>query len=183
MNIDLELGLSMLALLVSVLSAAFSVLYTRKQAQEAEKDVLLSIQVAKADAISHFTDRFFDLLKDVQSGSLEKHLLENSAWAYQFWSLQATEFYFFHYGILPVFMYTLWMGDLAELYACSDGEKIREAHVKYLNVYSLNYSAMTDFFTELYQIAKQHDDQKARNQRISAWIKDWIAENRRTVFE
>lgn len=177
---------NLIAIIIAISSLLFTYFATnaaRKQADEAEKARLLTIQFTKSDATIHFTDRFFELLKEVKSHGIEQHILSDRTWAYQFWSLQSTEFYFFHHGILPTFMYSLWMVDLAQMYAGENGEEIRASHNAYLKVYSLNYDAMSNFFEHLFQLAKTYSDQTMRNEAITTWVITWIIENRRNAFE
>lgn len=175
--------LALLVSVVSILVAGASYFAAKKQADQAEKSVELSLQISKSDSLSHFTDRFFDLLKEIGSGGIEEKLLTDAAWAYQFWSLQSTEFYFFHHGILPTFMYSLWMTDLAQLYTGTNGEKIRASHQAYLNTYSLNYDEMCSFYENMYRLAKTPGNTATVNKEIATWISGWIETNRRDSFQ
>jgi hypothetical protein len=135
----------------------------------------------------HFTDRFFELLKvgnvDETEASLHRKILNDSAWAYQFWSLHATEFYFFHNGVLPDFMYSLWMVDLAKMYASDDGEKIWKSHSEYLSTYSSHYDDMCDFFEELYKFARSQMTEGERNENIADFVHTWREKNRPRQIE
>lgn len=178
--------ISFLSILIAVVSLAVSFLGARaaqKQADQAESAVLLSVQISKSEAISHFTDRFFDLLKDKGDHSIEEKLIRDPGWAYQFWSLQSTEFYFFHHRVIPLFMYTLWMVDLAAMYVGAKGEQIRQSHQAYLDKYSLNYDEMCGFFDEMYKKAKNQSDVKIRNKAIAAWMEDWFKAHQRESFD
>lgn len=61
----------------SIVLASVSTLASRKQATQAEKGVQLTIQYAKSDATIHFTDRFFDLLKEIKPGGIEQQILSD----------------------------------------------------------------------------------------------------------
>ena len=100
------------AMLMACATAIFSALQTRKASQA----LLLQQQLMRGGVIESFTGRFYDLLRE---GELHNKIKEEE-WAYQFWSLLSTEFYFFHHGILPQFMFTLWMVDLSILYKDSN---------------------------------------------------------------
>ncbi len=158
--------------------AGATAIYTRTQAKRATEALALQQQIARGDAVMHFTDRFFDLLK---SGEPIKQI-SNPDWAYQFWSLHATEFYFFHHGLLPPFMYSLWMIDLSELYSGADGSKVRESHVQYLKEYSFHYHEMTSFYSELYKLAKDYGDNATRNRKVTDFVTSWIGQNRRVTL-
>ncbi len=162
------------ALLVSVVAVLFSGIQT-KRATEA---LLLDQQLSRGNAVIHFTSRFFDLL---QNGDPFKKI-ENPDWSYQFWSLHATEFYFFHHGMLPIFMYSLWIIDLAKLYCGNNGQNIRASHKDYLNTYSLNYSEMIEFFNKIYELAKTCGDDNLRNKEVAKFVASWITENKKNIF-
>ena len=160
---------------IALFISAVAAFYTYRQAQKADQALAQGNQLAQSNAVMHFTDRFFDLLKD-SGNNVGQKIINNEAWAYQFWSLHATEFYFFHHNWIPTFMYSLWMVGLAELYSEENGEKIRQSHEKYLRVYSLNYDEMVAFFTKLYDMA-QEPDEKVRNDNIATWIEEWLQTN------
>lgn len=82
---------------------------TQSQADKAEQANQYARQLGQSEAVIHFTARFFDLMR-------EGALFTNQRWTYQFWSLQATEFYFFDQKWLPLFMYRLWMIELGAMY-------------------------------------------------------------------
>ena len=140
----------------------------------------LDQQLARGNAVIHFTSRFFDLLR----GSMAKELLEmlsDENWAYQFWSLHSTEFFFFQHGILPTFMYSLWMIDLSKVYSSPNGDAIRKSHVKYLQAYSFNYPAMIEFFDGIQNIATKHPDENLRNRQVWNYVETWIKEHRKLL--
>lgn len=166
--------------LASLVLSGVAIMIAWRQARQANQ---LTQQVARGETISHFTDRFFDLLKDVKHPSLQQQLLNESGWAHQFWSLHATEFYFFHHGILPRFMYALWMVYLAELYSGPDGARIWDAHKTYLDTYSLDYNDMYEFYAEIYRIASVTDSPQKQNREVAAWVERWIRKNRRQSFQ
>ncbi|MBN2286277.1 MAG: hypothetical protein JXI43_07500 [Tissierellales bacterium] len=171
--------LSILTAIVVVIISSIALYFNGKQTKRAAETIELQQQLAKANVIEHFTGRFFDLLRD---GKLHVKIVDPD-WAYQFWSLLSTEFYFFHHGILPKLMYTLWMMDLASIYCDEEnGENVRKSHVKYLDTYSIQYSKMTDFFEEICNIAKQSSNEKARNDRIQAYVFSWISKNERPIL-
>ncbi len=162
------------ALVASIITVAFSGIQTRRATQA----LLLQQQIERGNAVIHFTSRFFDLVKE--GGTFRQ--FDNPDWAYQFWSLHATEFYFFQYGILPTFMYSLWMIDLASLYSGNDGQFIRETHTKYLNTYSFNYPDMIFFFNEIYELARTAGDENLRNRKVAEFVTTWITENRKSIL-
>jgi hypothetical protein len=129
--------------------------------------------VFQSKAVMHFTDRYFDLLKE---GNPERKVMEEPGWMNKFWSLHATEFYFFHHGMLPIFMYSLWMVELAKMYSGVNGEAVWKSHANYLALYSLNYEQMGGFFEHLYKESKTHNDET-----ITKWIKAWISENQKAM--
>lgn len=163
------------ALLVSAIAVFFNAVQTKKLTESN----LMQQQLARGNAVIHFTGRFFDLI--AVGEPLKK--FSDPDWAYQFWSLQATEFYFFHHGILPTFMYTLWMIELAKMYAGPYGKEIRGSHVNFLNCYSSNYPHMIDFYNQLCEIAKANEDENLRNRKVSEFVTNWCVEYRRSLLD
>ena len=168
----LSLILAILALVVAIITA----IYTGIQARKATEAFLFEQQLAHGNAVMHFTDRFFELLK---AGPPVKQI-NYPDWAYQFWSLHAAEFYFFHHSMLPTFMYSLWMMDLAELYSGTDGQRVRDSHIQYLKEYSFHYDKMTSFYSELFRLAQSYRDDATRNREVVKFVKTWIEQNRQT---
>ncbi len=170
----LTITVAILALVVSVTAVWYNAVQTKKTGEA----LVLQQQIARGNLIEHFTTRFFELLKE---GDLHARIDEEQ-WAYQYWSLLATEFYFFHHGVLPPFMYSLWMIDLAKLYRGENGEHIWDSHSNYLDTYSINYSLMMEFFEKIRELALGSDDDTARNMAISEFVFDWIKANERHVL-
>ena len=138
---------------------------TFSQAERAAEANFQARQIGQSEAVIHFTGRFFDLMKE-GSRFTDRH------WAYQYWSLQATEFYFFHNDWIPLFMYRLWMVELASMY--SDSEDAWQPHERYLNFYSSNYSDMCDFFSEIRTLSDRHkNDLPTRNRKVEEFINQW----------
>ena len=170
----LSLSIVVLALLISFVGVIFNGVQAKKTAET----LVMNQQLERANAVIHFTSRFFDLVKDGEPSAE----LSQPQWAYQFWSLHATEFYFFHHSILPTFMYSLWMIDMAKLYSGLTGQAARQSHVQYLNTYSFNYPEMISFFNDLHEIARTCDDENMRNRKVAEFVTSWIAKNRRSAL-
>lgn len=138
---------------------------TQTQADKATEANDQARRIGQSDAIIHFTSRFFDLMKEGAD-------FTNDKWAYQFWSLQSTEFYFFHNGWIPAFMYRLWMVELASLYLSS--KQIWGSHDIYLSKYPSSYREMVEFFQEIKDIALRNPNnvqQRNINVEISTnWL-------------
>ena len=101
----------------------------------------------------------------------EANLGTHLKWEYQFWSLLATEFYFFDNSWIPDFMYQLWMVELASMYHSA---QVRESHRSYLRHYSGNYGRMCDFFDGLQDIAQQsNNDAATRNRKVAEIVDKW----------
>jgi hypothetical protein len=162
-------GIGILALLIS--SAAL--FFNGVQVRQANKGTFASQQLERGNAVLHFTSRFFDL---IQKGEPEKMLADHE-WSYQFWSLHATEFYFFHHGILPSFIYTIWMIDLSKFYTGVEGEKVRQSHLNYLHSYSFHYQLMADFYNQIFEFAKTCGDETIRNRKVADFVTDWLKKN------
>jgi hypothetical protein len=149
--------------LVSMASAGFayrSAKEAKRQGDVAERAVSHAQQAAQSAAVIHFTDRFFDLMRSGPN-------FENKDWAYQFWSLQATESYFFDNNWLPQFMYELWMVELVHTYRTYPLS--RASHQRYVTRYALNYPEMTTFFDGLRQISKKEfSDDVVRHKAITS---------------
>ena len=158
----------------ALLVTCIVVYYNAIQIKKSSEAILMQRQVFRGNTIENFSNRFFELLKQ---GRLHDKI-NDPDWAYQFWSLLATEFYFYHHCILPEFMYSLWMIDLAKLYYEENGTSIRKSHTNYLDTYSFQYTKMTDFFDMIHQISQKYSHEKARNENVSKFVKDWINENK-----
>jgi len=170
--------LSILTSFVVVIISSIALYFNGRQSQKAADAILLQQELTKANVVEHFTGRFFDLLRD---GRFHEKILEPE-WSYQFWSLLSTEFYFFHHGILPKLMYTLWMIDLAKAYSDdTQGNNVRQTHIKYLDTYSFQYSEMTSFFEEIFKISKIAHE-KERNDKIEKFVVNWLSKNKRDIL-
>ncbi len=168
--------ISVVAAIVTACAATGAVIFSGIQSQRATESLILSQELERGNVVMHFTDRFLDLVKQ---GSPESKLSEPE-WAYQFWSLHATEFFFFHHGILPTFMYSLWMIDLANFYSGTNGQEIRQSHLQYLNNYSFLYPEMSEFYKQIYEFAGSGGDEKVRNRGVAEFVASWIGTHKRT---
>lgn len=122
-------------------------------------------QIGHGQAVIHFSSRYFDLMN-------RGPRFDDAQWTYQFWNLHSTEFYFFHMGWLPEFMYELWMVELASTYS-SQGQAWT-SHEKYLNCYSNNYPEMLDFFQKVHELATRHGgDGSHPSAEVQAFVKSW----------
>ena len=160
--------------IIALLISAGALIFNGIQTYQANIGLTARQQLERGTAVLHFTSRFFDLVK---AGRPESRL-RNPEWAYEFWSLHTTEFYFFHHGILPVFMYTLWMMDLASFYCGEPGEQNRQSHVEYLHTYSFHYPEIGAFYEEIYSIARSSGDELSRNRHITRFVEEWIEKNK-----
>lgn len=136
-------------------------------------------QFARSNAVIHFTSRFFDLIKDGEP----TQKFADPSWAHQFWSLQATEFYFFHHGMLPAFMYELWMIELAKMYSGPNGQQIITSHINFLDSYSFNYPDMIDFYNQLQETAKANADGNLRNRKVAEFVKTWCTAHTKSLLD
>jgi hypothetical protein len=156
------------ALLVSAVSAAFaarSARETRRQADVAELATEHAQQSGVGAIVIHFTSRFFELMKDGPR-------FDDPAWTYQYWSLQATEFYFFDNGWLPSFLYELWMVEMVTGYRSFPETK--DSHRHYLDRYAANYPSIVSFFAHLADIATtDFDSERDRNLAVSELVSSW----------
>lgn len=156
------------SVLVSMASAGFtyrSAKEAKRQGDVAERAVSHAQQAAQSAAVIHFTDRFFDLMRSGPN-------FENKDWAYQYWSLQATEFYFFDNNWLPQFMYELWMVELVHTYRTYPPS--RASHQKYVTRYALSYPEMTTFFDGLRQISRREfSGDVVRHKAITDYVAYW----------
>jgi ABC-type multidrug transport system fused ATPase/permease subunit len=163
------------ALLVSAVAIFFNAIQTRRLTEAN----LMEQQFARSGAVIHFTSRFFDLIKDGEP--INK--FADPIWAQQFWSLQATEFYFFHHGMLPAFMYELWMIELAKMYSGPSGQQIMQSHIEFLDSYSFNYPDMVDFYNQLYETAKANADGNLRNRKVAQFVKTWCSAHKKSLLD
>lgn len=161
--------------IVSISIAVAAVLFSAIQTLKATEAVNLSQQIERGNAVIHFTSQYFNLVKDGRPDTE----FADPKWAAQFWSLHATEFYFFHHSILPLFMYTLWMIDLAKLYSGPNGMQARDSHLEYLRTYSFNYPQMISFFHEIYEKARTCSDDNMRNREVADYVTSWITRHKR----
>jgi hypothetical protein len=145
--------------------AARSLKEAKRQGDVAERAVFDAQQTAQSAAVIHFTDRFFALM-----GNGAK--FEDSDWAYHYWSLHATEFYFFDMNWIPLFIYELWMVELVSTYRAYPLS--RSSHQQYVTRYALNYPEMATFFNELARISEaEFSDDAARHVAITHYVVHW----------
>jgi hypothetical protein len=170
--------ISVVVLLVALLVSIITVLFNGIQTKRSTETLRLGQQIARSEAVMHFTDCYFDLAKEGKAS--EK--IADPRWAYRYWSLHTTEFYFFHHGILPLFMYSLWVIYLTQLYCGENGKLVRDSHEGYLSQYSFDYPEMIHFFNEVHKICETCSDENLRNRGISDFVGSWIEKNRRTVL-
>lgn len=177
----LLLFFSVSAIVLSALFSLGAIWYSREQVKKANQSVKQSQHLAKFDTVMHFTDRFFDLLRDGKYADVDMPLhlkvTADKRWANQFWSLHATEFYFYHHRLLPEFMYSLWMVELAKMYRDSKGDEVWKLHKEYLNTYSLNYQEMCDFYETIHMFSKSEIPEDERNKKIREYVIKWLEEH------
>ena len=151
------------------------------QSKQASATLALQQEIERADAVMHFTNRYVDLLGRGNPADMISDA--GYDFEFEFWSLHATEFYFFHHGVLPEFMYSLWMIDLGELYAADQEKAIRHSHENYLQAYAFGYPKMVGFYDELHRVAAPSSPQSAqeRNHAIVDVVAAWINEHRTHV--
>jgi hypothetical protein len=169
--------ISILVGLVAVSVSAFAMIFTGVQARRASQALLFAEQIEKGEAVAHFSGQFLQLIADGEPGTM----VSNDLWAYRYWSLQSTEFYFFHHRILPPFIYTLWMADLAVLYAGSSGPTAIRTQRAFLKPYEECYPQMIRFFEGLQTIAAEETEVLNRNSRIAAYVQGWVRDNARNI--
>jgi len=144
-------------------------LFAGIQARRASQTFQFTQQIQRSEAVAHFTGQFLSLLAGGDPGKL----IHNADWAYRFWSLQSTEFYFFHHGILPRFIYTLWMVDLAALYSGPSGRRAIDTYEEFMTSYAVNYPAMVDFFGGIRNLACADCDADERSRRVARYVEEW----------
>lgn len=162
---------SSVAAVASVVIALVALRYSRAavratldQASAATSANQFAKQVGQSEAVIHFTGRFFDLMNDGPK-------FGDTKWEYHFWSLLATEFYFFENSWVPDFMFQLWMVELTSMYY---RVQVRESHRSYLRHYSGNYGRMCDFFSDLQDIAQRsNDDAATRHRKVAEIVDKW----------
>jgi len=170
--VDTANGLAAIAAVIFSAVSAFiahrAATQARRQADVAAEQSRMSAQTSQSVNVTHFTSRFFDLIRDGMRFS-------SPEWTYQYWSLHATEFYFFHNGWLPRFIYQLWMVELVNRVLRNNPE-VCAAHLEYLDLYSVSYGEMREFFGGLHEIARrEHESVQARNAEITAYVGSWHA--------
>jgi len=151
----------------SIVLAARSLKESRRHGDVAERAALDARQTAQSAAVIHFTNRFFDLMRNGPR-------FEDADWANQYWSLHATEFYFFDKNWLPLFMYELWMVELVSTYRSHPLS--RSSHQRHVARYALNYPEMATFFNELVRISEtKFSDDTERHTAITHYVVQWKA--------
>jgi len=172
---SISILIAFFALLVSSIAVFFNAIQTRKAVEAIKLQQQLS---ASAYVVDDLIRRFYALLKE---GELHEKIIEPD-WADNYWGLLAIEFYFFHNGVLPTFIFTLWMTDLANLYAGESGKEIRKSHVAFLEKNSPEYSKMIHFYEGIFQIAEQEcSSNSERNRKIIEFISLWISKNKEFI--
>lgn len=185
MNIQIILLLLILISLLLIAYIFFSLILKFTKAIE------MYPHLRRGGFIVHFSTRFFSLLDDISMNSGANSIIDffgddtlpQRKWTHSYWSLVATEFYFYHHKLLPTQLFSLWMVDLARLYSSSNGEVIRETHIKYLNTYKYGYEEMATFFEDIYRLSKKakgmQNEDANRSKLIVDFVNDWIAQNQK----
>jgi hypothetical protein len=165
--------LAILSTIVAVLSCAISygaVQISRAQARLAADANDQARQVGLGEAVIYFSGRYFDLMSRGPG-------FDDPRWAHEFWSLQATQFYFFDMGWLPELIYQLWMVELATTYRRPG---VWTLHEEYLRCYSSNYPVMCDFFARIQELASGsgNEAESLRSRAVQSYVKIWYETER-----
>jgi hypothetical protein len=148
---------------VSCVISFWALRVSRNQAELAADANDHAKQIGHGQAVIHFSSRYFDLMN-------RGPRFDDAQWTYQFWSLHSTEFYFFHMGWLPEFMYELWMVELSSIYRIYG---VWASHEKYLNHYSTNYPEMYDFFQEICDLGSRQGEDIPVSGEVQAFVTGW----------
>jgi hypothetical protein len=170
----ISLIVAMGALLASALAVLFSALQTRR----ATEAVTIEAQLSRSEAILHFSNCFLDLAREGRT----RDLVADPAWAERFWALHTLEFYFFQHDILPLFIFSLWVTYLAQLYAGPSGAVAWTSHRAYLEEDVVNYAEMTQFYERVHAFAVHQADPRERNEQIADFVAAWLPQHRRRLL-
>lgn len=165
----------MTALIIATVSAVaaagscivsfWAVRVSMRQASIATDSYNHARQISQSDAVIHFADQYFNIVRDGKK-------FKDPNWLYRYWNLLTVEFYFFRNRWIPQLVYSLWMVELASLYA--DSENAWKSHGEYLKQYSSNYPEMQEFFEEIGHRARRHrTDNAARNRIVAEYVDGW----------
>jgi hypothetical protein len=168
--------ISDLAIIISAIGVIAAIIFQTIQTIRSIQTQKMQREMIRAQVLMNFSTRFYEIVKN---GSLRLKI-EDEQWAYQYWSLLSTEFYFFHHKIIPSDIYALWMTDLAKLYVQS--EKTRQMHEEYLGTYSYNYANMVIFFKEINDIAKTDGEENSQHSKIFEFVKGWQNKNKSSIL-
>ena len=163
------------AFITSCIAVLFNGVQTKKAVEAINLQQKLS---ASAYIVDDLIRRFYDLLKE---GELHEKVIEPE-WSHKYWNLLTTEFYFFQHGILPTFIVSLWMTDLANIYSGKNGKEIRKSHIDFLENNSFQYKKMLSFYEKIYNIAeKESNSNSERNRKIIEFTSSWISKNKENI--
>lgn len=160
----LSILISFLALIVSI----YVVYHMKIQIVKQNEALVLQNRLGQLSSIEFFSNSFKEILKDCDRGLVSS--LENEQFAKNYWSLLSNEYYAFHYGVIPKFLFSLWIVDLLRIYKSKNGVKIREFHKNHLKVYNLVYQEMCLFFQEVYKISQMEIDEDLQHKKILALV-------------
>lgn len=130
---------------------------------------------AYAGTILSFVTHFLGLLAEGDPREVLTSPESGGRWADRFWGLYTIEFWYFHHRLLPVDMFTYWMGYLSELYA--EDKAMYLSHKSFLASYEHTYPAMAEFFEQLKNLAENNANPAERNRRVQTYVKDWIGQH------
>lgn len=149
------------------------VLFAWRQTVTASVLVQASAQAEESRAVMFFTDHFLELCRGRDPGEL----ISDKEWADRYWNLLGTEFYFFQTGVVPEFIFSIWMTFLADLYVVDDGLTAWKSHEAYLDIYAERYQGLYDFYTELHQASISIPHPTIRANEVAAVVSRWSANN------
>ena len=164
-----SISIALLAFVVAICGLLFHSLQVKK----ATKANLISQQIERGNAIMHFSNRYHEITKD----HVISEKFDDAIWCFNYWGLLAIEFYFFHYSVIPHFIFSLWMLELSDHFASEKKEIIKKSQTQFLSTYSTVYPEMIQFFRRIYEIASTDDYSSSRHKSIARFVEEWKAEN------
>jgi hypothetical protein len=128
-----------------------------------------------ANTIISFVSHFLDLVGQEDPKVRFTGEKKDERWAYQYWALYTIEFWYYHHRLLPVDMFTYWMGYLAEIYASDPA--VYRSHQGFLASYRHTYPEMSEFFEKINDLAENNANLAERNREVQRYVEEWIQDN------
>jgi hypothetical protein len=159
--------------IIAIFVSAYSAYVTYEQAKHAKASLRQNEDFSRANVVIHYMEAYQEFVA-TNDGIPNPMQFNDAKWAGTYWSLHSAEFYFFHHGVIPPEIYTLWMIDVVEMYTA---DSVWKSHERYLESYEILYPEMRYFFSGVREKSKINNIED-RHHAVKSFIDHWIELNK-----